>query len=217
MEFKKFSEYNQNEKEELLMHWWYYYGKMLITGEENERFNEMIKNDSELIKDVALVSYVFGYSSEPLIGAMRTNTLDSYFTEIRNYVMSDEYQRIVEETEKSFFEQVVETYNKPEPSVRMSDEKFIESLKAIVGMDCGDYTVVNVSVVYKEKNLDSEPVLTADRVRELYSDCTLRENEIENEEPIVDFVLGEGVNSVSVFSAERIEKIKRQLLCYLTN
>ena len=205
MEFKKFNEYSQNEKEELLMHWFHYYGKILVTVEEIEKFYELVKSDSNLIKDAAMVAYVLGESSQGIINAMRTNNLDNYFEDIKSYVTSARYRTIAEEAEDMFFEQVVDTYNNPEPSVKMSEEQFMESLNAIVGMDCGAYTVVDVSVINKE---DSEPILTADVVKELYSDCTLREDEIKNEEPIVDFVLGEGVGSTSVFSAERIEKNK---------
>lgn len=87
----------------------------------------------------------------------------------------------------------------------MGKEHFMESLNAIVGMDCGAYAVVDVSVINKE---DSETILIVYVVKELYSDCALREDEIKNEEPIVDFVLGEDVRSILVFNTEIIEKNK---------
>lgn len=215
MEKKKFSEYSQNEKEELLMHWWFYYGKMLVTSAESEEFNELVKKDSDLIKDAAMVAYILGESSQGIINAMRTNNLDNYFEDIRSYVTSVQYRVIVEAAEDMFFEQVVETYNNPEPSVKMSDEQIMEELAKIIGMDCGDFTVVDVSLINnghsKEEILDSEPVLTVDKVNELYSECSLVEAEVKNDEPTVDFVLGEGVVSVSVFSAERIEKNKETI------
>ena len=94
MEFKKFNEYSQNEKEELLMHWFHYYGKILVTVEEIEKFYELVKSDSNLIKDAAMVAYVLGESSQGIINAMRTNNLDNYFEDIRSYVTSDRYRVI---------------------------------------------------------------------------------------------------------------------------
>lgn len=213
MEKKKFSEYSGEEKETLLMHWWHYYGKMLVTLAEIEKFNELVKEDSDLIKDVAMVSYILGYSSQGLIKAMRTNDLENYFEGIKKFVESSEYKAIKEEAEEMFFEQVVETYNNPEPSVKMSEEQIMEELGKIVGEDYGDFRVVEVSLERNEKDtvLDSDAVLTAEKVNQLYDECSLVENEVKDDEPVVDFVLGEGVRSITVFSAERIENNKEKI------
>ena len=213
MEKKRFSEYSEEEKEVLLMHWWHYYGKMLITLAEMEKFHDLVKEDSELIKDVAMVSYILGYSSQGIIKAMRTNDLDNYFEGIRKFVESSEYMAIKDEAEDMFFEQLIETYNKPEPSVPMSEEQFLEELGKIVGEEHGDFRVVDVGLVKNDKEavLDSDAVLTAEKVNQLYAKCSLVEDEVKDDEPLVDFVLGEGVRNITVFSAERIENNKAEI------
>ena len=208
MEKKRFSEYSREEKEVLLMHWWHYYGKMLITFAEMEKFHDLVREDSNLIKDVAIVSYILGYSSQGIIKAMRTNDLDNYFEGIRKFVSSSQYMAIKEETEDMFFGQLIETYNKPEPSVPMSEEQFLEELGKIVGEEYGDFRVVDVSL---EKD-ENDVVLTAEKVNQLYNECSLTEEEVKDDEPKVDFVLGEGVRNITVFSAERIENNKEKIV-----
>ena len=67
---------------------------MIISLAEFEKFRDLVKKDSVLMKDVAVISYVMGYSSQALIMAMRNNDLDNYFSGIKKIVGSDEYKKL---------------------------------------------------------------------------------------------------------------------------
>lgn len=64
MELKKWDQYSDQEKYELLFHWWFYYGKMIITEEENREFQELARCFPNQIMNFATLSYIVGKSSQ---------------------------------------------------------------------------------------------------------------------------------------------------------
>lgn len=208
MEVKKFDDYTSEEQEGLLLHWWNYYGKVHYSLAELEKFRELITEDSKLVKNIAVLSFVFDQSSQALIRAMRDDTLEDYLAGISKICGNNDFKEQLKEAENDFMEMLVGTYNCPEPSVPMSLEQILESVSELVGMDTGNFRVVEVKTFSDEEN-----ILTAEKVIDTYRTCLLsddevRENASKELEPTVDFILGEGISMVSVFSAERLEENK---------
>ena len=193
MEKKLFDEYSLEEKESLLMHWWYYYGKLLVNLDEIERFHGMVLTDPHQIYKCAVVSYILGYSSQGIVEAMRSNEIDKYFENINSIWEKKEFEEIRLEVESAFVEEIVGTYNEPEANVPMSDEEIASQVISMV----------------KDKNTNE--LINADAVRKLYRNCLLTDEEVKDDMPIVDFILGEGVMTVSVFNSERIENAREKI------
>lgn len=215
MEVKKFEDYTSEEQGALLLHWWNYYGKVPYSLAELEKFRELITEDSKLVKNIAVLSFVFEQSSQALIKAMRDGTLEDYLTGISKICDNNDFKEQLKEAENDFIEMLVRTYNCPEPSVPMSLEQVLESVSELVGMDIGSFRVVEVKDVF-----DDENILTAEKVIDTYKTCLLRDDEVRENaskelEPTVDFILGEGIATVSVFSAERLEENKKKIFSML--
>ena len=194
MEKKVFGEYTLDEKEALLMHWWYYYGKLLVNLDEMNSFHEMVLTNPEQIYKCAIVSYLLGYSSQGLISAMRNGGVDEYYEIVNEIYERKEYKDISNLVENAFIEELVSTYNKPEPNVAMSEEEIVSQI--ITMMNNGSKEVERVN---------------ANDVRELYRSCLLTDDEVKDDMPTVDFIFGEGVMSISVFNSDRIENAKEKI------
>ena len=209
MEKKKFDLYTEEEREQLLMHWWYYYGKIPYSMAEQEKFRGYVKKDSLLMKNIALLSYGFRFSSQLIIQAMRANIFDEMLPVLKETIESDEFKELETLLDDRFMDEIVGSFNNPEPSVSMSANQIIESIKEIVGMNIGDCTVVDITHNFMS---EEDKVLTTRNLLDVYSDCLIKDYEVDNDEPTVNFVLGEGVSSVSVFNAERLEKNKEKII-----
>lgn len=210
MEIKnKFSLYTEEEREALLMHWWYYYGKLMVTLAEMEEFHKMVEEDSMLMKDVALTAYLLGYSSQGLIKAMRTNDLDNFLEGIKIFTKTDEYKMVEDELEQIFLREIVGTYNVPEANVPMSDDEMARQIAEIIGEpNVVDAEVININA----SEVADEVRLTPEKVREVYRKCLVKDEEVKDDMPTVDFILGEGVQQLSLFSADRLEENKEEII-----
>lgn len=206
---KKFDLYSEEDRETLLMHWWYYYGKLMITLAEMEEFNKMVKEDSMLMKDVAITAYLLGYSSQGLIKAMRTGDLDNFLEGIKLFTKTSEYKQVEDELEQVFLKEIVGTYNGPEANVPMSEEDMASQIAEIVGEDSLDKAeIININL----NDVDDEVRLTPEIVQDVYRKCLVKDDEIKDDMPTVNFVLGEGVHQLSLFSAERLEENKEEII-----
>ncbi len=129
MKLKKWNQYSDQEKYELLFHWWFYYGKMVITQEENEAFQELAKRFPDQIMNFATLSYVQGKSSQPLIQMMRENQLENVLSvatmSMENFQQNATFCRARE----GLLSNLVQTYNHPEPSVPMSKAEIDQQLR----------------------------------------------------------------------------------------
>lgn len=190
MEKKKFNEYSAEDKEALLMHWWYYYGKLLVNLEEFETFHDYVLRDSEAIKDAAVLAYIAGESSQAMIGAMRAGKMDEFLAEIKKLKANNQY--VYDCAEKAFIDEIVGTYNKPEANVPMDESEICAQLTEMIGVPI---------------DVEADAILTAKRVEDTYKACSLKKEEVsKSAEPLVPFIIGEGINNATVFNAERLEE-----------
>lgn len=192
MEKKSFALYTEEEREQLLMHWWCYYGKSIVSLAEVEQFRKLLRKDSMLIKDVAMLSYSIGISTELLIMAMRSGTLAEYLETVKEVTSSDEYKMIESFLESEFLNEIVTTYNNPQPAVPFSQEEIVSQVIELVR--------------------EREAVLTSKKVYDIYRNCLITGRERNNNVPTVDFIIGEGVNEFSLFSAERLDENKEKII-----
>lgn len=120
LELKNWNEYTIYEQKELLNHWWFYYGKMLYTAEELKRFNEMVDQNPYQILSIAIISYINGYSSQPLLQAIRDNNIEDLIATLPSLNNKDQdFINSYKETESHFISILVKSYNNPEPDVPM--------------------------------------------------------------------------------------------------
>lgn len=222
MEIKKFSEYSKEEQKELLYHWWHYYGKIPYTTDELERFNKMLDEDIDFVRKSALIAYTGGVSSQDMIKAWRDGVFDEYRKSVEEFVLTDSFKRYEVEIESDFVSDLVNSYNNPEPDIPLSADQIIEMIESIVGSSAKDDTIIIVGTngLYMDDHeiqKQSESVLTSDNVYEVYKECMLTDGEVDNDMPLVDFVVGEGITSLGVFNSERLainkEKIADMVDC----
>ncbi len=111
METKKWNEYTDEEKKQLLNHWWYYYGKIIFTFEEWERFNELIDKDADVVFEIAIASFLNGYSSQVLISAMRQNKVDELIKTLPdlNNINDPAFKSAHAKIENLFLEEITST------------------------------------------------------------------------------------------------------------
>ncbi|NCC70897.1 hypothetical protein EOM09_04915 [bacterium] len=118
MEIKKFNDYTEGERKELLLHWWHYYGKGIYTFAELEKFMEMIDQNSEQVMMIAVLSYAHNMTSEPILAAMRNNDLDGLLNSLPVLEkQNDEFKTCYAKAEDLILGMLVKTHDNPEPPV----------------------------------------------------------------------------------------------------
>ena len=129
MEIKKWNEYTNEEKSCLLLHWWHYYGKLLYSFAELEQFESLFRENPDRIFHIAVMSYYYGFGSQILLLSMRSGKLDELFLTIPDYENTDEeFKKFIDGIESSFVEEIVTTYNNPEPNVPMDGSIIVMQL-----------------------------------------------------------------------------------------
>lgn len=218
MEIKKFDDYTEEEKRALLNHWWYYYGKQLISLDVVEKFNELLVDDLEFVKNVALIGYIMKKTSQDLIMAIKSGTIDELKDTVDKVVSSKEFLHIEEELEKAFLEEVVGTYNNPEPPVPFSKDQIIsllhEEVRGLVGPNCTVISVDLNDLMKQEAEMRGEYFLDSEDVYKIYKECLLKadKGEFVDDEPLVDFSIGEGIKCAAVFSTQRLVENKETII-----
>lgn len=222
MEIKGFYEYTKEEQHELLNHWWHYYGKIPYTKEEKEKFQKLVDEDIEFVRKGALIAYCGGVSSQDMINAWRNDVFDKYRLAVESVFSNDSAKQYEEELEAEFIKELVETYNNPEPDVPLTDDQIMEMIESIIGDNVKNCTIFTFNpngfyVEDDENEEENERILTIQNVLSVYQDCLLRESEMYDNTPLVDFSIGEGVKQACVFNSERLalnkEKITSMVDC----
>lgn len=133
IEEKIWEDYTHEEKSDLLQHWWYYYGKMIITLAEWEEFNKLVKDNTDKVFDVAVINYVYGVSSQPLICAMRENKVKELFESLPKIdeIQDEEFKTAYTQAKKGFIAMLIKSYNKPDPAVPMEKEIVNRQIKEL--------------------------------------------------------------------------------------
>lgn len=143
MEIKKFDEYTKEEQKELFNHWWHYYGGTYLFS-ELQTFDELIEEDIDFVKNVALLSFGNGSGPQDLAMVLRKGMLDEFRAGVAEIVAMEQFKEIAEEVEEEFIKEVVRTYNNPEPSIPLTSEQIIEGFETLLGGDIGGITVISV-------------------------------------------------------------------------
>lgn len=210
LEIKKFSEYTKDEQMEIMFHWWHYYGKLPLSFDEMDKFKKLMDEDIEFVKNAALIAWARESASQDLVRAMRGD-LDGYKKQIRELASSKEFKDVEELLESTFIEEVVRTYNNPEPSIPMSDEQLRDGLAEIFGNASKDVQVIHISMNDLEDE-EKEPILTSEKVHEIYKKCLFKDEELKDGEPDCDFTIGEGIQHTAVFNSSRLIECKDKIV-----
>lgn len=130
MELKQFDAYTNEEIEELLSHWFYYYGTEVYTLEEFEKFMKIVKEEPKKAFELAAILCHRGMGSTPVLDAIRGNkTLIEGL--IKNYEDFSNTTKMF--LQRDFIEEVVNTYNNPEPAIPIDDRELRQQIKDLTG------------------------------------------------------------------------------------
>lgn len=136
IEKKRWECYTREEKHELLNHWWYYFGKMLVTREEYMEFVKLAESNPDTVWSIAVLCFGQGLTSQPLIFAMRHGRLEEFISvscdlSKRLSTARDPYWRFLED---GLLDNLVPTYNNPEPDVPFSEGEKRKQIEALTGV-----------------------------------------------------------------------------------
>ena len=156
LDVKRFDEYTKDEQMEIMFHWWHYYGKLPLSFAEMDKFKNLMEEDMEFVKNAALIAWARESASQDLVRAMRTD-LNGYKKHVKELASSKEFKDVEELLESTFVEEVVRTYNNPEPSIPMSEEQLLAGLAEMFGINTREVSVIHVSASdgpkqYKKSN-----------------------------------------------------------------
>ena len=185
MEIKKYNEYSDDEKSELLFHWWHYYGKTVCSLGVMRRFTQMVYDDVDKMFDIGLFSFVKGDNGKGFINAIKCGSVDEYCDMVKRVSTNEEYKRNNEKKKEEFIELLVSSYEMREEEI-ISHDEYINGIIDVID--------------------SSDIVLTSDKVHELYKKCLFKDCELENGKPVLPFSVGEGVRTTVVFNSERLEE-----------
>lgn len=130
MKLKKWDEYTQEEKQDLLIHYFYYYGKTFITLEEYDKYISIVKENPDCILNYALIALAKEEGPTPLVYAIRNNKQDEIL-ELCTKTINKIDEKLVETIKDSFLNQIVTTYNHPEPDIPFTEEQTLEEIKKL--------------------------------------------------------------------------------------
>ena len=212
LDVKRFNEYTKDEQMEIMFHWWHYYGKLPLTFDEMDKFKRLMDEDMEFVKNAALIAWARESASQDLVRAMRGD-LDGFKKQITELAASKEFKDIEEFLESTFIEEVVRTYNNPEPAVAMSDEQIRDGLAEIFGEASKGAQVIHINV--EDLDTKDEPILTDVKVHEIYKKCLFKNEELENGEPNCDFTVGEGIQHTGIFNSSRLGECRSQIVAMI--
>lgn len=212
---KRFGEYTPDEQIELMFHWFHYYGKTPISLYELDKFKELMDKDMEFVRRAAIVAWAREEMTQPLVNAMRGD-FDKYYEEITEVSTTLEFEDYEERFEKELIAELVKTYNNPQPAVPMDEDQLIGEVCRMLGLDKGETQVIKISAADLMKDVEKEePILTSEKVHKTYRDCLMKDDELVNGEPNVDFTVGEGVRNTAVFNTERLASHKESILAMI--
>ena len=135
MDLKKWEEYTNEEKTEILMHWYHYYGKTMYTLENMEYFKKVSTENADKIMHIITTGYDYRATKngpDPAI-VMHETVRYPFFMEL----LLEECPDIstLSKAERTSFEtsmanlvaEFVETYNNPQPAVPMTVAIIVKS------------------------------------------------------------------------------------------
>ncbi len=128
MEVKKFSEYSVDEKTQFLLHWFHYYGQGFVNLDELEKFHELVENNPDGVYCAAVAAYITGVSTKHLLDAIRAGKTETFLDNMTALTKKEKFRDMLDEVENDFVEEVVGTYNNPEPSAPVDAEKLVDML-----------------------------------------------------------------------------------------
>lgn len=191
MKKKELSEYTQEEKEELLVHWWHYYGKDLYSLGELEKFQELVRKDSDFVFSFASICFADEKGPKPFLDAIRNNKIK----QLQQYVSS--YEDSLKDTmpliKEFFLKEILDTYNHKESDIPMEEDYIKRQLEDM------------------NKRQEAEKILNPERVVEIYKKCLFKEEEIENNGPTSEYTMATGVVATTVFNTKRLNENKSDI------
>ncbi len=208
MEIKEMSLLTKEEKVELLNHWLMYYGKTPIGLLEHEGMKELIDERTDDVMRVAFLNSLINEGSTSFIKAFRTDKVQELFgmaEQIFSEASADSdmvsHMKILED---EFIENIIGTYNNPEPPVAMPIEQILREL-------------FGVEIVRVEINRPTAQETMSDKVDRIFGDCCFYDSELENGEPIVPYVLTDSVMAGVVFNAARLNEHRDEIAELIDN
>ena len=190
MELKKYDEYSDEEKRELLFHWWHYYGKTVCSLRVMRQFTQMVYDNVDEMFKIGLFSFVNGKNGKDFIDAIICGCVYEYRDMVNNQSSNSENNFNSEDKKDDFIKLLVSSFNSDDQLV-ISHEEYINGIMSVID--------------------DISIVLTSDKVHDLYQKCLFKDGELENGFPTLPFCVGDGVNSIAIFNFDRLEENKEKI------
>lgn len=190
-----FSEYTEEEKKALLLHWWCYMDVVPYSLVDIKMLDKIIDIDADSVFRAAFAADCpdRAFNKEAIL-----RYLDHYayfeeyqhFFDVADYFAKEKlsYRQIVE-----FIGKIVDSYNERKYGVMMiKDACFVE-----------DYSSVPQEEVMK---------LTSKRVRDIFSDCVIKDIDKEWLDVYSDFTIGQGIEEpASVFKTSSLNEHREEI------
>ncbi|MDE5630139.1 MAG: hypothetical protein K2I70_00915 [Bacilli bacterium] len=147
MQLKQYDLYTNQEIKELLDHWFKYYGKKSYSLAEYEQFFKMIDKEPKQMFEIAAMLCNKGIGSTPVLDAIRGNKsqLESLIEEYKTF---SNITKIF--LQRDFIEEVVNSYNNPEPAIPKDDHKLRQEIKDLTGKNYDYLPQIDLTKIAKE-------------------------------------------------------------------
>ena len=134
---KKWNDYSNEDKSNILNHWFYYYGGVLVTLEEIEEFRKLAMTRQDDIFNYIVTSSLINKTIQTnvLVAYMRENRVDELFEHLIDMGnLSEPARRKVEAVRDFLIKEIVHTYLFPEPPVPMNIQIVIDEEEPGMGL-----------------------------------------------------------------------------------
>lgn len=195
MEKKRFDEYTKEEQKELLLHWWAYMDVVPYSLVDIKMLGELIDIDPDAIFRAAFAADCPDRAfNKPAI--LRYLDHYAFFKEYEHFFGVAEYfakQSLSKKQMDEFLERIVSSYNSSRHDISLVREcTFVE-----------DYNSISSEEVMK---------LTSKRVRDIFSECIIKDVNKEWFDLYDDFTIGQGIEEpASVFRTSSLNEHREEI------
>ena len=122
IEIKNWEDIPKEKKTQLLNHWFHYYGGVIMTLDEILAFSKLAEEKQDEIFDLIITNYVVNdtIQSNVLVASMRKGKVQELLDSVVKYSeLSEEEKNKMKRLRQFIAEEIITTYNTPEPPVPM--------------------------------------------------------------------------------------------------
>ncbi len=187
----KFREFDEEEQKDLLRYWLASYSSLLLSDNDLDLFNELLKKDVQGVFDVAVMCFSIGNSNDVFVWNMREGLGLSFAKSAQINRRGLERNDVSEGLEGMLLESlVVGKHNYPFISGMSADE-------------------INKNIVSFPRKVQER------RIENFFRECSLKSEDFQGDKLKGDFLLGVGAFQNTAFDYERLTKKEDEITAML--